>query len=369
MSFPTGEITPHNVRNLDPQSLLEPEARTLDPSINGYLKAYFASTVKGLKGNVSVEAATELVGGITDYEREQPLFSVKPFHYMPVPDLPAIDVRCTAESTLVAAINNMRYMQERFGTRPFAAELPEKRVVRAVTWVAPIDDDFHLHVRGASGSGTFSIDLGLGVIDRDNRSHTDNYKELWRAGIDTASVNDHLGARFIRTGSGTKAGDTFKIEAFDRFRKQHHILPQRLLGILGLYFIRELEPDYAVALSTEGAKRYSTLTNSKGVCDYDGIFKNIGFEPTSDRHWLGILNFGEKFYDAIVTAHVKRNEQRVVDSAVEAVINMEPLNPLDADTTGTRLFDLFEDDHPGTLAREIAAAYATRAARRKGYRG
>jgi hypothetical protein len=361
MSFEAGVITTRNVRDLNPQSLLPEGIKPLDPNINGWLKKYFATTVNMLPGPINRDSASRLVTGLAEYESELPLYSVKPFRYAPPPDMPEYGVQLSAESTVVAAGDNMDYMLEHFGKPAFAAEVAAKRTVRAATWISPIDEDFHLHVRGGSGSGTFSIDFGLGVIDRKNRTNVPNYKELWRTGVDTVPLDDSIGARFIRTGSGIKDNDPFKSAAFYHFRRRHNILPQRLLGLIGLYFMRELEPRYAVAFSTAGARHYSTLKNSQGGCDYDGIFKNIGFEaiPT-DENWLAIPNFGEGFYKAIVVSKIKRREEAVLYTAVEALKDMEPLNPPDKDTVGQRLFPLCEDDHPSILAQEVAAAYGER---------
>lgn len=195
-----GEINPANVRSRDPQSLLAPHQGELSPAINGGLKKYIANIVNRSPGNLSRDTVAEFVGGVAAYETDNPLFSATPFRYACLPDLPALGVRFSGEDTVKSAIQNMAYMQERFGSTAFAPELPSPRSVRAQTWVAPIDDDYQLHVRGASGAGTFSIDFGLGVIDHSNL--TPNYKELWRAGVDTVHSEGSFGARFIRTGSG-----------------------------------------------------------------------------------------------------------------------------------------------------------------------
>lgn len=355
MSF--GEISPANVHSRDPQSLLAPHQGELSPAINGGLKRYIANLVNGSPGNLSFGAVAELAVGIGEYEAENPLFSATPFRYACLPDLPELGVRFTGEATIKSATKNMRYMQERFGVETFAAEAPNPRSTRALTWVAPIDDDYQLHVRGASGAGTFSIDFGLGVIDYEKR--TPKYKELWRAGVDTVETESSLGARFIRTGAGIKPGDELKSQAFDTFRKRHKILPQRLLGILGLYFMRELEPDYAVALTSEGARRYSTLGRSKGHCDYDGIFQDIGFEPTADSKWLAIGDFTEGFYKAITRARVKRREESVLATAAEALQSMKQLNQ---DQEDRPLFEFCSDERREVIEREVAVVLRQRRA-------
>jgi hypothetical protein len=353
-------ISSNNIRNFDPRSLLDSGMPQLNPNINGGLKVYFRSAVKSLGGSVSLETARQLISGVADYESELPLFSAQPIRYVPVAEIPEEGLRRTAESSVLAATDNMNYMLGRFGRLAFAADRYDKRKTRAATWVAPIDEDFHLHLRGASGAGTFSIDFGLGVVDSNNASQMPVYKELWRTGIDTVSVDDRIGARFIRTGSGVKPNDPFKTVAFEEFRKRHKIMPQRLLGVLGLYFMRELEPAYALALNTEGARRYSTLGQSKGGCDYDGIFRNIGFEPTSDQYWLSIPNFEEGFYNAIIAARIRAREEPALNMATEALKNMKPVYRHDKTSTRRRLFSICTDERSETLAREIEVAYATR---------
>jgi hypothetical protein len=243
-------------------------------------------------------------------------------------------------------------MQARFGAEAFAAIGRTPRKTRAIEWLAPIDEDYQLRARGASGAGTFSLDLGLGVVDH-RRAYHPTYKELWRSGIDTVEADGQLGVRFIRTGSGVKNHDEVKSEAFDEFRKRHRILPQRLLGIVGLYLMREFEPDFAVALTNEGARSFSTLGNSKGSCDYSAIFANIGFIPSEDRHWLAVPDFGEGFYDALRRAAVLRSEESVLHTSIEALNTMSSTDPNQA---AGPLFKLCSDTSAQTIAREIAVA-------------
>lgn len=350
-----GEISSNNVKLFDPNSVLT-DGQSLDPAIGGGLKKYLKS-LACLRGKLSVETAADLIRGVADYEDELPLFSTQPFRYAALPFLPEAGVRRTAELTARSAVENMDYMQERFGAEAFAAETYASRQVRLIEWDAPIDDDYHLHVRGASGAGTFSIDLGLGVMDRSKEPP--KYKELWRAGIDTAHAYGILGARFIRTGSGIKQEhDDFKVKAFDRFRKRHGILPQRLLGLLGLYFMRELEPDYAVALTTTGARRLSTLGRSQGCCDYSGIFANIGFQPSTDEDWLAITDFGEGFYEALMRAGIRRREEPVLDTAMRSLNAMEPIDPDQRDRG--RLFEVCTDEGRDVIERELRVALALR---------
>lgn len=151
--------------------------------------------------------------------------------------------------------------------------------------------------------------------------------------------------------AAVKPGDVFKSQAFDQFRKRHKIMPARLLGMMGLYFMRELEPDYAVALSTEGARQYSTLGKSKGKCDYDGIFHDIGFESTPDSKWLGISDFTDGFYGAILKARVKKREQPILATAAEALQNMQPLK---SHQEAGPLFELCSDESREVIEREVA---------------
>lgn len=345
-------ITPGNVNQFDPRSLLANQD-ALDPTINGYLQKYFATTVNQSLGDIKPGTARELVSGIAHYEIDRPLFSVKPFRYLPLPETPEINVKNSAESSVRSAISNMTYMQDRFGSAVFSAESPSNRSVRAYTWRAPIDTDYELRVGGGSGSGTFSIDFGLGFMDRSGEFS--KYKELWRCGVDTTHHDGALGARFIRTGSGVKEGkNSLKGVAFDAFNKRYDIMPQQLLGFVGLYFMRELEPDYALALTTEGATKLSTLKNSKGGCDYDGIFTNIGFRESTDSNWRVIPDFENGFYKA-VSRHVKRRAQQdALHIAVASLKNMRPVDQYKPDIG--HLFEPCSDESDEIISREIEAA-------------
>ena len=345
-------ITPGNVNIFEPSSLLANQG-ALDSSISSSLKKYFATTVNMQPGEVSAETARELVSGIARYEVDRPLYSVKPFRYLPLPTIAEMGIEGTAEASVRSAVGNMTYMQDRFGQDVFAAELPKPRSVRAYVWSAALDDDYEIRVRGGSGAGTFSIDFGLGAIDRHDGAY--KYKELWRAGVDTMHIDDKMGARFVRTGSGVKEGkESFKGRAFDEFYQRYKIMPQQLLGFVGLYHMRELEPDFALALTTEGAMKLSTLKNSKGGCDYDGIFEHIGFQESTDPHWRVIPDFNRGFYKAI-SDHVERRRQHdTLHLTQEALKNMQLVDPHKPDIG--RLYEPCSDDSKGTLKLEIEAA-------------
>lgn len=312
-----------------------------------------AKIVNRFPGGVTMDTARDLVSEIAHYEIDLPLYSVHPFRYLPVPDLPEAGFSATAEASVHSALENARYMRERFGDVTFAAQGSHQRRLHQVTWIAPLDRDYHINVRGGSGAGTFSIDFGLGVIDY--HREVPKYKELWRTGIDTVHSDEILAARFIRTGTGIKDGkNSFKGESFDKFYKKYGLLPQRLLGLVGLYFMRELEPAYAFALTTEGARTLSSLNHSKGGCDYTKIFSCLGFRTTSDRNWLAIPDFENGFYEALEESYTREDAEDSVDLAIEALKKMVTVESLE-EKTGP-LFEICSDDSEEVVSREVASA-------------
>ncbi len=345
-------VNHQTLRQFDANPLL-PDGVTLDQPVNGGLKGFLRNALGSSPGSVGPEAISAFVEAIAEYEDDWPLYSAQPFRYAAIPNLPEQQLDRSAESTIMSALGNMRFMVERFGPEVFAATSYDARTEHVVTWGASFDDDYELRVRGGSGAGTFSIDLGLGLVDR--TKSRPSYKELWRTGIDTAHSEGAMGARFIRTGSGVKKDDNVKGEAFDEFRKRHRIMPQKLLGLVGLYFMRELEPDYALALSTGGAKQLSTLSNSKSECDYSGIFKGIGFRPSQDPDWLLIDDFEDGFYEALARADIKKHEAHRLHEAVEGLNEMELVAAGEV-ASERRLFQLCTDGSRRVLEHELAIA-------------
>lgn len=320
MTVPAGSmIRQQDIRNFEPNALLTADAVPLNAQVRGGLIQFARNTLGTARGPIHEGSMRALIAEIATVDAEYPIYSAQPFRYAATPDLPEKGITCSAESTVVAALANMRFMVSRFHPQTFAASASESRKKRAVQWRTRFDDNFEFRMRGGAGAGAFSIDLGLGIAPIEKPGA---YNELWRTGIDTVFIDSQLGARFIRTGSGVKRGDVEKTQAFEQFRKTYGILPQRLLGILGLYCMRELNPDYALAMTTEGARRYSTLGKSSGTCDYSGIFTNIGFQPSGNPNWLIVEDFSTGFFESLKKARIRRRESDVLHSSVQSMRNM-----------------------------------------------
>ncbi len=346
-------VTHQNVNEFEADRFL-PGDGSLHPLVSGGLKGFMKVALGTAPGNIEEEAVRALVGEVADYEQALPIYKAHPFRYASVPRIPDVYEAYSAQDTVASALRNMRFMRERFGDDVFAATNYVRRRERLKSWDVPIDEDYRLRIRGGSGAGTFSVDIGLGVVEeRDGRPP--KYKELWRAGVDTVQEGETTSARFIRTGSGTKSGDIAKQQTFTEFRRRHRIMPQRLLGLVGLYFMRELEPDHALALTTQGALRLSTMGRSRSRCDYTGIFTNIGFEPSDDPNWLIIPEFTDGFYEALERSDIMKHEAHRLHVAVEGI------NGLSLDTAsptygGSPSFRLCTDERTRTIERELAIA-------------
>lgn len=344
------DLTPETLSAFDPNNFL-PTDQPLDQKTRGGIFQFVRNSLKQNEGPIKIDTAKELIGDIADFEQGRLIKSRIPFRYMPSRNSFEDGERgITADDTVAGAVSNMRYMVDKFGGDTFAVIDSEYGFVPPVQWQAPIDDNYAIRIRGGSGAGSFSIDFGLGRTDPD-RPWT--YNELWRNGIDTYEDDNGFGARFIRTGSGIKQGDSSKARAFERFRRQYGILPQRFLGIIGLYFMREVNPDYALAATTLGAEKLSTLGNSKGRCDYTGIFSNIGFQPSGDPNWLTVEDFDDGFYDALDLSKIRKNEADLLSHAVESVNSAHGIN-LELEKTDTPIpFQLCSDESDETLEREL----------------
>ncbi|HEX5796818.1 MAG TPA: hypothetical protein VFX86_00325 [Candidatus Saccharimonadales bacterium] len=342
-----GEINPQNVGHLNVNGYA-PGGLELEEEVAGGLKKFAKSAIRSLSGNISGESFGELVTGVAEYEKDLALYSAQPFRYAALPGIREEGMRCTAEGTVRSATMNMRMMRSMFGDQAFSAIARKPRHHRAVVLSGQLDEDYEIQVRGGAGAGTFSIDFGLGT--RNQQSHS--YNELWRSGVDTVHAEGRLGTRFIRTGSGIKHDSDFggkKTASFKEFRRRYGMLPQRMIGMMGLYFMRELNPDFAVALTSEGATRLSTLGRSQGACDYTGIFRNIGFLPSSNRYWQYIPEFNDEgFYDALTRAGIRKREADGLNRAADAINTASNVD-------GTVFpIKLCSDESPETLRRELS---------------
>ncbi|HYF97046.1 MAG TPA: hypothetical protein VD947_03335, partial [Patescibacteria group bacterium] len=128
---------------------------------------------------------------------------------------------------------------------------------------------------------------------------------------------------------------------------------QRLLGLTGLYLMREIEPDYAAAPTVQGALQFTTLGKSKGRCDYTSIFNSIGFQPNKDPFWLTIEDFEEGFYDALDMAKIRRNEADILHETVSAVNNLQIVGE-NKDSPSKLPIRLCENEDRAMIEREIS---------------
>jgi hypothetical protein len=356
----SSRVTNLNANQLGTTRLIGEAAASTDPAVQGALLKFIRSVIGSHKSDIPLEDAQTFAQSVAGIDRETPLFSGRSFRY---PGLSILTGQQTAASaTLRSAETNMGFMSKRFGNKFFSASHAQQRQNRLLNWSAPIDENYELRVRGASGASAFSLDFGLGLLEpRPNGFST--YKELWRAGIDTEhSETAGIGARFIRTGSGIKPGDESKQRGFDIFRKTHGIMPQRLLGLVGLYAMRELEPDYALALTTQGGTNLSTLGKSRGTCDYSGIFANVGFEASEDQNWLAINDFGSGFYDALERSRIRRSEADILHQTVLSINGASLVDPHGERPEDDTPIQLCTDQSPATIDRELSV-YAPKPSR------
>lgn len=345
-------ITQQNLHCIKPADIVAEHGYSLRPGVASMAMKIIAASVKSLRGAaVAGQAATDFFGHVAEADDGNPLTKGLSFRYPAVSEIPEFGAERTAPANIDSATANISYMISRYGSDLFKSSNKKKRMVE---YVAPIGDEYELKIRGGSGASALSLDFGLGWVRRRDNHAPDSpfsrsYQELWRMGLDTEHHDGVMGARIVRTGTGVKGAEQDKQQAFDRFRREYGIMPQRLLGLIGLYVAREMDPDYATALTTVGARTLSTLGRSRGCCDYSGIFTNIGFSETSDPYWLGIGSYSSGFYDALDRAGINRNEAETLDLAIRAIneaVHTDGDIPTD--------LKLCADDDPQVVERELA---------------
>jgi hypothetical protein len=319
--------------------------QALDPTVVGAVGNFLGSSIKSQKGGIDTALVHDFLSVVLRAETEENgLAKGSAFRYPAVSDIPEFGSERTAANTVSSARDNASFMISYFGLDSFLVDDP-KRKRRVIEHTIDIDD-FVLKMRGGSGTGCFSIDLGLGF------NAATRYNELWRTGFDTEHHGDTMGARIIRTGTGVKPGEEAKEKKFDEFRRNFGIMPQRLLGLTCLYLMREVNPDYLLAMSSEGAVRISTLGRSKGRCNYTGIFENIGFQQTPDPYYLSGGAGHDAFYDTLSRANISRGEADALHLFCENIQDHMEAQTSQGETS--MIIDVCSQDDPGTLERELA---------------
>lgn len=263
-------------------------AREISPNLTfgiyKFVKKWNVQSKTGLSELLNFTDGIHKAAGNTDF------YKSNSFNY--------ISDKKTLPEVLDDALDNARTMAGIVGPEFFARD-GEKRATLFKTPIA--DTDFVLTCKGGAGAGTFSWDFAIG-IDRD-RDPLDTAGELWRIGLDTEKAENSEGRsmRIIRTGSGVRQQDPLKAEKLKEFKKKFKIAPSRALTFLSLYLAHSLGAENVKALTTEGAKNLSSLSNSKAPFDYSRLFIDAGFEEKLNPNWFIIPNLAENFYSTLTT--------------------------------------------------------------------
>lgn len=216
------------------------------------------------------------------------------------------DVGLVLDQTL----ENARFMTNLFGLDFFSrnCRFPERRKTFFRALIP--DSDFYLTAKGGSGAGTFSVDLALAIAK--GQDYTINTGEIWRTGFDTEHLPDgKRGVRIIRTGTAVKH-DPLKTAQFEEFKRSFKTSPARALTFILLYYAQKLHPDRLIAITTQGARRLSSLRKSRHSYDYTHLFQEIGFAGQEDESWLELADL----------ANPRKKERAGFERLTEALHNL-----------------------------------------------
>lgn len=199
------------------------------------------------------------------------------------------------ETVLSQATKNAQYFVDLMGVEFFKPHELNKQYRRDSYMSAQIPGtDFYLYLEGGRGAGTFSLNFVLGYYD----PRASGAAGLWDATLDTDG-NQKLGCRIIETKGrkGLKIPKSHEQLTYRTFCKQVGIKPERALAFLLTCIAYNLGAHTISVLSTEGAKKLSTLGNSPQAFNYSEFFKSVGFQDaTSNPNWLEIPNLQHQFY-------------------------------------------------------------------------
>ena len=195
---------------------------------------------------------------------------------------------------------NFQYWTRVFGPEIFGTNQNKEHIEPAV-WKAWLPlEGYYLSLKGGSGSGTFSIDIGIGFDDK----HSDELRgQIWRVGVDIEIVSGKPVFRIIRTGSGQKShGDDVRKKGLEDVRKvfldEYTVSPQRLLLFLALEMAYVLKFNTVRGLSTQGAMDLSLLSRSKNPPDYTASMTGAGF-TAREGNWHEMVDYQERYYDIL----------------------------------------------------------------------
>lgn len=247
------------------------------------------------------EAALVAIHGLANLASIVPdkTHKARSFNYLPT------DKTVHPIDHMAEAADNAQYWLNTLGPQFFT----ESEEAKDNYFRGSIGDGFSITAKGGSGAGTFSLDLAI-ESDRadDIRDKLFPSHELWRVGIDTATVKTDEGAkrigRIIRTGSGVKPGDKQKESEFRHFRSQFGTLPQRALTYIAAQLMYDQDFHHGLALSTAGALELSSLKKSRGLrTTYSDLHRTMGFQAHHNQHWLAVHNIQNRFYQSFVMPH------------------------------------------------------------------
>lgn len=297
--------------------------RVMGQAITSYFLMHGALAEDRLQ-NSDLSTIAEAIDGIAEVVGDTPIYKDGQFKYFYRPNG---DINELSQQVM----GNAQYMAETFGIGLFEKH-PEWSRTRYTHLKALLPGGFYMSLKGGSGSGTFAVDLALG-LDRGQKTRIGG--EFWKTGLDTAvdPATGKRAARIIRTGSGTAKHDSDweeKTQAFEKFKRIFGMSPARATIFLTMFMAHDL-PDVGSlqAITLEGVQN-RTLTHAKNSSkirfNYTERLKECGFKESKDPDWLEISNDPESFYRAIQTDParngLRRGETSGLDRLVDAFRNL-----------------------------------------------
>ncbi len=156
-----------------------------------------------------------------------------------------------------------------------------------------------LGVKGGSGAGSFSVDIAVGKIQRNDFRHMRG--EMWRVGVDSTKTDGVVRSRVIKLGSAmttNKNGNEEKRALSREFLNTYRISIPRAMAALALLAAHSIKGAEQLQLVTQRTFSEPKFTGHSGLgvkFDYVRLFSELGFDAPLDK--AAVMTFPNEPYE------------------------------------------------------------------------
>ncbi len=193
---------------------------------------------------------------------------------------------------------------------------------------------FLVSCTGGAWAWTFSLDLSLGCM---------NAQETWvnplvHVSFDTVLVGNERVWRIIRAGRVIKE-DGYKLDMANKYTSLYKNSPEAYLCQIAVRLLSDLGINKILWISTEWAKKYSSLAKSKGWFDYNRLMEGSGFIWLEWEEFWKELNFRYSNWYMYHAKNTPRHRNSPINSHFDAFDDTQPIRHFLLQNTQTHTRD------------------------------